>query len=131
MRVLTACVLVLAGSLASCHEAALVTFKFGKDCDLIAVAGSTSDELMVVRGHIVRITNESGRYVSITVSDAAILGGRRSLRLTPGETVFVRVNTDAAKDWTITWKCWRIEDDGPVDDGDGGSPGKTEDTPPN
>jgi len=137
MRVLIACLAAALSFVVSCHEEAAYVYVFTEDCTVTGVDLTAPREGIVVsRGHVVMWRNASGNMVTIKVTDADVLGGRESIRLGPGEWASTRVGRGASDTWDVRWVCWRVASDGedagdPVEEGDGGSPGRTDDPPPN
>ena len=145
VAVVAAMILFVAGGL-SCRYDETITglrsYYVGKDCALHVEKGAVMDDGLKVdktgrpevvrafRGERVLWCNRSDHMVTFIVSDAKVLGGRRSVRLAPGECVMLRVGTSRS-DWKVRWVCWHVDANGDtVEDGDGTSPGKSEDTPP-
>jgi hypothetical protein len=141
MRVVVALLAVACAVLmSSCREPVITsaghTVYLAKDCQLHmsrmgGVAGeAVADTVSLYRGQRVQWCNRSDNFVTLIVSDPKIFGGRRSIRLAPGECVWIRVGT-GLRTWKISWRCWRMGEDGEVvEEGGGASPGKTDDPPP-
>lgn len=131
----------------SCHETRVRTtdlraYHVDADCVLrVSMDGAVDPKGMpdpgeavslvnVYRGETVLWCNRTDHVVTFVVTDPKVFAGRRSLRLAPGECVPVRVGTGKS-DWFVEWHCWRMTPEGEtIDEGSGGSPGKSENPPP-
>lgn len=146
MRIVVAVLMVLCTAvLVSCRDLdvgkQLRTYYVGKDCVLRVSMGTTAEHdadrgatggvqvVTVYRGEKVAWCNRTNHMITYTVSDPKVLGGRRTIRLAPGECVTYHVGT-SAREWKLTWRCWSTAGGETVVEGGGASPGKTEDPPP-
>ncbi len=138
--------ILTAAFVTSCHEfdwrGTLRSYYIDSDCELRVDVGGVTDRALkvdadgkpafigVYQGEKVMWCNRTEHWVTFVVDDAKVLGGRRSIRIAPGECVTLRVAT-ARAEWKLKWTCWSRGDDGTiVEDGGGASPGKTENPPP-
>ena len=125
-----ACCLLIALTttfLTSCYEMhgmGAKTIFIDTDCSFYFNKTAGVSEVDLKSGDIITWANKTGHYVTFVVDDAKILGGRRTLRLQPGESASIRVGT-RMKAAAIWWHCWQMDEKGdpvPTEGGEGGGP---------
>jgi hypothetical protein len=121
----------------SCHERdvhkTMPMYGITDDCMLVLKgeddSATEATNIVLNATTLVRWCNESSNYVTLKSDDRRVLGGRASIRLTPGQCILLRVLSGTGE-WELEWDCWSIDPDGNREEkGGGGSPGMTDEPP--
>lgn len=89
---------------ASCQFEDFKIVAIDGNCALVDVDGKPITELMVDNDDLVMWRNSSSELVKIIVSDAKVLSGRKSVRLSPGESTVIRVGKTVGLS-RLVWYC--------------------------